>query len=129
MTPNIKSLCTEQEHKIKVYENKDYLTPWSVSWETNDHPASLIPRHLWSLTVHLYASKRLPLDSTQIQLNPVHILIHCFFKQNKMLRKLYEPKRNFLPSFPSALQIRVSLGLLNNQPPLASHGEVLDSLQ
>jgi hypothetical protein len=36
----------------------------------------------------------------------------------------------FLPSLlPSALQIRVSFGLLNNQPPLKSHGEVRDSLQ
>jgi hypothetical protein len=33
------------------------------------------------------------------------------------------------PSFPSALQLMVRFGLLNNQPPLGSHGEVLDSLQ
>jgi hypothetical protein len=34
-----------------------------------------------------------------------------------------------LPSFPSATQFRGIFGLLNNQPPLGSHGEVLDSLQ
>jgi hypothetical protein len=34
-----------------------------------------------------------------------------------------------LPSFPSALQLRLSFGLLNGQPPLGSHDEVLDSLQ
>jgi hypothetical protein len=33
---------------------------------------------------------------------------------------MMKPLPSFLPSFPSALQLRVSFGLLNNLPPLFS---------
>jgi hypothetical protein len=60
---------------------------------------------------------------------PVHwkesIIVPVHKKDDKTDYSNYRP----VPSFSSGLQLRVSFGLLNNQPPLGSHGEVLDSLQ
>jgi hypothetical protein len=49
--------------------------------------------------------------------------------QTTVVKNEVSVQENFLPSFPSALQLRVSFGLLNNLPPFFSEVDCLVSEQ